>query len=388
MSSGAKSLSPIPYHTEVKEFLKVHEAELWNWMASAEAQAGYAAELRLDLLKSTYRLNLEDHASLNLLADKAKAALGLDIPVTLYQANDPGQNAAIFYLPGEGHVVFSGNLLPLLAEDEILSVLAHELAHYHLWQSHGGEFYIMDRLIRTLAQGPRSSPSHLHTAKNVQLYTEIYCDRASWLACGDISPMVRGLVKLQTGMREVNADSYLRQAREVLGQNPGETKGITHPEAYIRVQALSLWAEDPAAAGEPIRQLIEGSKTVEELDLPGQVRLCHATKILIGELLQPLWFQTPPVLAHARLFFEDFEIRKAEPGEPPVFSRDEKTEEYLNYILLDFSVMDPELEEEPLKEAIRVAQRWGIDNSFAELAKKELKIKARDWEKLVSSGKK
>jgi hypothetical protein len=50
-------------------------------------------------------------------------------------------------------------------------------------------------------------------------------------------------------------------------------------------------------------------------------------------------------------------------------------------VLLDFAVMDPELEEEPLKQAVRVAKRWGLEDSFAKLAQKELKMKVREWEK-------
>jgi hypothetical protein len=37
-----------------------------------------------------------------------------------------------------------------------------------------------------------------------------------------------------------------------------------------------------------------------------------------------------------------------------------KIQEYLGYVLLDFSVMDPELEDEPLKQAIRVANQLGF----------------------------
>ena len=53
--------------------------------------------------------------------------------MTLYQAqNALGTNAALYYIPGEGHVVFSGPLLTLLSADELKSVIGHELAHFHL----------------------------------------------------------------------------------------------------------------------------------------------------------------------------------------------------------------------------------------------------------------
>lgn len=201
-------LSPLRYHAELKRFLKEHESELWHWLTSAEAKAAYAEDLRLDLLKSLYRFEPSTHGLLYSQVEKAKEALGLNIPVTVYQGQQTvGLNAGIYYLPGEGHIVFSGNLLQLLKEDELLSVLAHELAHYQLWQCEGGEYHVMDRLVSTLAHNQRSTPSHHHTAKTTQLYTEIFCDRASAVATGSLNSMIRSLIKIETGISEVSAES-------------------------------------------------------------------------------------------------------------------------------------------------------------------------------------
>jgi len=38
-----------------------------------------------------------------------------------------GLNACIYYLPGEGHLVFNDNLLQQLKDDELLLTLAHKL---------------------------------------------------------------------------------------------------------------------------------------------------------------------------------------------------------------------------------------------------------------------
>ena len=358
---------------------------MWEWLASAVAKSEYAAELRLDLLKSTYRLSPESHPQAYAQAEIGKAALGLDIPITIYQSQqDRGLNASLSYLPGEGHIIFSGQLLQLLKEDELLFVLAHELAHYHLRERDGGAYDIMDRLVHTLANSPRSSPSHLHTARLAQLYTEIYCDRGSWLATREVAPMIRGLVKLQTGLADVHAESYLRQAQEVLRQKPGGSEETTHPEAYIRAHALSLWTQDPTASEIAITAMIEGDRSIDELDLLGQVRLADLTRIMINDLLQPSWFRSDPVFAHARLFFEDFAVGAPStlaqvPGRLPP-----QTKDYLGYVLLDFAVMDPELEDEPLKQAIRISERWDFADSFAALAQKELKLKKREWEKLAA----
>ena len=127
-------LEPLTYHLEVRDYLKSQERQLWNWFASARAQADYTENLRLQLLKSTYRLDAEAHPELYQALDAAKARLQLDVAVTLYQAqNSPQPNATLYYIPGEGHVVFSGPVLTLLNAEELKSVIGHELAHHLLW---------------------------------------------------------------------------------------------------------------------------------------------------------------------------------------------------------------------------------------------------------------
>src|SRR5882724_8216289 len=170
-------LEPLAYHVELRDYLKTQERELWKWFASARAQADYTESLRLDLLKSTYRLDAESHPELYQGVAEAKARLQLDIPVTLYQAqHNPHPNALLYFIPGEGHIVFSGPVLTLLNAEEIKSVLGHELAHYQLWQWEHGELHVVDRLIQAVANDPRASSSHEHTACLYQLYTEIFAD--------------------------------------------------------------------------------------------------------------------------------------------------------------------------------------------------------------------
>src|SRR5690349_24223483 len=108
-------LEPLPYHSELRDYLKAEEPDLWNWFSSAQAKADYTENLRLELLKTTYRLDPEGHPELNQCVSEAKARLQLDIPITLYQAQNSHQiNAALFYIPGQGHIVFSGPVLTLL----------------------------------------------------------------------------------------------------------------------------------------------------------------------------------------------------------------------------------------------------------------------------------
>jgi hypothetical protein len=377
----ADILEPLPYHVELRDYLKSEERELWNWFASAKAKADYTENLRLELLKSTYRLDSAGHPELHQSLDAAKARLRLDIPVTLYQAqNSPQLNAALFFIPGQGHIVFSGPMFTLLNTEELKSVIGHELAHYHLWERDAGEFHIADRLIQAVANDPRASASHEQTARRYQLYTEIFADRGSLCVTGDPNPVVAGLVKIQTGLSQVSAESYLKQAEEVFADGNVATEGLSHPEAFIRARALALWQEQRENATEQISGMIVGATALEGLDLVGQKRLTAATRRLLECLLRPKWFQTSATLGHAKLFFADFKpVNGGAPSIPEELkSSDTRLREYICYVLLDFTKVDPDLDDMPLAAALELSRQLEMDSQFEKLAVKELNLKVRD----------
>src|SRR6185436_2993054 len=87
---------------------------------------------------------------------------------------------------------------------------------------------------------------------------EIYCDRASLLATGELTPVVSCLVKVETGLRTVDAAAYLRQADEIFGIEHPTTQGLTHPEIYIRVRALAEWHRGSPGVGAEIERMLAG----------------------------------------------------------------------------------------------------------------------------------
>ncbi|MCI0535769.1 MAG: M48 family metalloprotease, partial [Verrucomicrobiales bacterium] len=381
VDTSEPKLEPLSYHVELRDYLKSHEPELWNWFASAQAQANYTDNLRMELLKHTYRLDADTHPELYQNVAEAKTRLQLDIPVTLYQAQQsPQLNAALFFLPGEGHVVFSGPILTLLNAEELKSVMGHELAHYHLWGRDHGEFHIADQLLQAVANDPRAAASHEQTARRFQLYTEIFADRGSLRVTNDVHAVVSGLVKIQTGLSHVSASGYLKQAEEMFAKGNVATEGLSHPEPFIRARALALWREHREGATGRITEMIEGAATFEELDLIGQMRLASTTRRLLEMLLRSKWFQTPAVLGHAKLFFDDFQPGHAN---SPIdlgqlkFS-DVRLREYLCYVLLDFVTADPELDDLPLAAALELSRPLELEAQFEKLAAKELKMKVRD----------
>jgi hypothetical protein len=130
--------------------------------------------------------------------------------------------------------------------------------------------------------------------------------------------------------------------------------------------------------------MIEGTESFNSLDLIGQTRMAKHTRRLLEYFLQPKWFQTPAVLGHAKLFFDDFQPARAkDTAALDAFkSGDVKLREYLSYVLLDFVTADPELDEVPLAAALELSRQLELDAQFEKLATKELKLKVRDVRKL------
>jgi len=131
-----------------------------------------------------------------------------------------------------------------------------------------------------------------------------------------------------------------------------------------------------------VAAMIEGNG--ESLDLVGQGHWSRLVRRFLEQLLRPKWFQTDAVLAHARMFFNDFVV--AATDDPELIAELEadkkKCQEWLSYMLLDFVVVDPELEDLPVAAALEWARKLGIEALFEKLLVKELKLKARDLKKL------
>jgi hypothetical protein len=385
VSTVTTPLDPLPYQREIVEYLRETEQELWSWASSAEARGAFAEETRTELLKANYRLDADGHPELAARSTVVAQRLGITTPVTLYHATGGiGLNAMLCHLPGEAHIVFTGPILATLKGVELDAVLAHELAHFRLWEMDRGDFLVADRLLAAAANDSRAAPSHAQTARRFRLYTEIFADRGSLKGCEQLEAAVAALVKTETGFPDVSAASYLRQADEIFSRENAATRGLDHPETFIRARALRLWAEQDSSLEDWLTATIEGPAGLDELDLPGQRRVSQLTRRFLAALLQPRWFQTASALAHARAFFPDFvpaptsddSLAKA------LRSRGSATREYLCYLLLDFAVVDTVLEDVPLAAALEWSERLEIGEEFEKLALKELSVSKRQLNKL------
>jgi Zn-dependent protease with chaperone function len=381
MSAAKETLSPKPmaYHRAIVAHLQAAEAGLWHWFASTGKRLEEADAVRLDLLKSTYRLEPPSQPKLYDLANAVRERMGLACELTLYQAQTAvALNAALAYLPGEAHLILAGPLAEVLAEGELRAVFAHELAHFVLLEEGGGAYLVASDLLRSLATDPATGAAASESARLFNLWTEVYADRWACHVCGDVTSAIAALIKLETGLTEVSAESYLRQADEIFAKASTTSASISHPELFIRARALRLWAEKGAEVEAEIERMIEGGLSLHRLDLLGQVRAAELTRRFLQTLLRPPWYQTEAVLAHARQFFADFAVQNDPADGASLVSEvergDDSLRDYLCYLMLDFTTVDRELGDVALSASIVLARLLGIGKRIAELAHKELTI--------------
>jgi Zn-dependent protease with chaperone function len=377
-------LEPLPYHQDLIAHLALREQELWTWCSAERVRAEQGEAVRLELLKATYRLEPEAHPALHEVARAAAAALGLEAPLTLYQAHaSGGLNASLAYLPGEVHVVLHGPIADRLTPLEQRAVLGHELAHFLLLERWSA-FRVAAQVLSAMAGDRAAEPVHQVTARRFGLYTEVYCDRGAHRAAGDLGAAVSALVKVETGIAEASAESYLRQAEEIFAKGSRRTEGVTHPESFVRARALARWVEAPGASAGDLREMIEGPLTLAELDLLGQGVVAERTRRLIAAFLGPAWLRTEPLLAHARLFFDDLAPAAApDPGlADAVQDGDDALRDYWCYVLLDFATADRDLEEAPLAAALLLAEQLGLGDRLRKIAARELGMKKKQLDGL------
>jgi hypothetical protein len=384
----AQVLDPIPFHKSVVAYLKAQESELWKWFSSTAFLEEYAATTRLELLKSCYRFDPDDHTELYGLVNEVKGQLSIEAPVTLYQSQSAGgMNAALCYVPKEAHLILEGPIRTTLSRRELRALVAHELAHYLLWERDGGELLVADQMLGAMANNARAEPSHIETSRLFRLYLEVHCDRASLAVDPDPLVGISSLIKIQTGIVDALAESYLKQSEEIFGQAEIKTEGITHPESFIRARALKLWADQGEAANPEIARMIEGAADLGRLSLIGQQRISEVTRRILVRFLEPAWLRTDPLVAHARLFFPDLDPAAPERGEvgdlrEVLAGAGDSVRKYACYVLLDLATVDRALEQAPLAAAIRLSEELGVSAEFLAAAAQELELPKRTLARL------
>ena len=404
------ALTPLPYHLEIAARLQSLEPRGWAVFVSAIRQEPATAaetvpaegdiagdDLEQQLLRHAYRMEPEAHPRVHTAARRAADALGLTVPISIYQLESGEHaNAALAFRRDEAVIGLSGNLLALLTDDELVACLGHELAHHRLWTAEEGRVLVADRFLGALTIDAATPPYYLETARRFDLATELFADRGSLLATGSLEVTVASLVKVATGLTDVDPGAFLRQARDAHPERGAE--GVSHPETVLRAWALERWqAGDGDAATDT---LLAPALDIERLDLVDRGRLETLTRRLVDDALAPDWMRTDAVAGHARQFLVDVTPgatvsrgwfgrggtgRPADAAPETVGVRvpddaPPETRRYLSYVLLDLATVDADLADEPLVECLAVAREAGFESTFEEVARKELGMNGRTWD--------
>lgn len=381
------ALEPLEYHRAIIQHLREHEPEVWAWTASHTRRDDQARELRAALLRETYRLDAAAHSGVHDDCVTVMAALGLDAPVTLYQAADGVMNAALFFMPGEAHLVFHGPVLEKLSLEERVALIGHELAHYKLWSIEEGAFHIASQILDHTLAYPGAAASHVETARLFRLYTELYADRGGAIAAGKTAPAISTLIKTMTGLSTVDADAYLRQSAELDTQGE-KSQGSTHPEIFLRAQALDMWWRGDAGVDRWLASRIQGRLSMHSLDLQQQHELTHLTRGFLAHLMNNPVAQGEIVAAQVRRYFPDW--NQESPVDLSALSPERIDDSVCNYLFalsFDLAMADPEIKDEMLRTGAQLARAMKAEDAYKAALSRDLRLPKRAVTKLLGSTK-
>ncbi len=372
---------PLAYQRAIADYLRAEEPGIWEWFSSNRFREKHAEQVRLDILKATYRLERGGHDELYAIADEVRSALGLGIPLTIYQAPaaEGGMNAFLAWIPGEAHIVLKGPVLSSLRPGELRAILGHELSHAILYDLDEGAYLVAGQVLQAMAGDANADPSHVESARLYDLYTEVFADRGSLLASGRAADSIAALLKVETGLAEVSAESYLRQADEIFAQASPRAEQLTHPEAFIRARALALWESKGEESDPDVARMLEGRPALGALDLVARRRVEDLTRDLLTAYLGPETFRTESAVGHARRFFADFAPSPRRTGDLDglrgfLEGCDASIRDYFCYVVLDLVAVERELEDVPLARGLVLSAELGLEGRFSELVGKELKL--------------
>jgi len=383
MSSGpdCSALRPLDYHLTVVDYLRRYEPEVWKWSGARSTSAEKIESLRSALLRDTYRIDEEAHRDIHAALSLAMTRLGIAAPATLYQS--PGEmNASLIFVPGEVHIIAQGPLLERLSGDELLAVFGHELSHYLLWSRDEASFLVADRILND-ALTASDAISHRETYRRYVLYTELFADRGSAIAAGAVAPAVSALVKINTGMGMVDAAAYLRQAAEIESKEDRRSEAPSHPETFIRARALALWWERAPDLEQWIASRLQGPLDLECLDLPGQLRMQELTRGFLAHFLAGTALASDAVLAQLRMMFPDWQDNEPVIGIEHFGSgtAGDSVRNYLNALMLDVALADPDQRDAALLRAGQLAKTLGSLESLHKNLRRDAGFGKREMDK-------
>lgn len=359
------------YHRSLREHLERTEPELWRWFGEASHPSPEEIEqAELQLLKTCYRLDGDVHSALAGIAQVIAGKLGLDTEIVLYQElHTDERNARVTRLGERIHVVFTGDLLDLLDVAEQEAVLAHELAHTALLDTDDRAFWTLDHMVHRMDSDAAASDALGETARRLRLHTEVYADAIALEVTEDLRSVVSAMVKISTGLRNVDPDAYLRQARQIVEADDQASHGWTHPELHVRIACLAARQSD--LGGAIVERLIDGPDDLDHIDLLGQLRLQSLVARILAAGLDIAGDDAPDVHAYLRNYPEldvggDAEARPEPLGTDELAQQAPSVRHLAGALLTDMALAQagPEAGLHGLQSYAKEAARIGVADEF------------------------
>jgi Zn-dependent protease with chaperone function len=226
----------------------------------------YERPQQIYLMGNSIQVGPRPYSTLYSIFREAAKDLNIYPEPTLYVTQNPEVNAYSL-----GHekpcIILNSGLLDLLAENELRTVIAHELGHIKcdhtiliqmaIWAM--GAASMLGEM--TLGLGSLISNSLIYAFYEWRRKAELSADRASLLVVDDLSPLTATLMKLAGGSakyaHECNSQEFARQADQyreldqeglnqiykVLIYNGGNGSFLSHPFPVERLHFLREWSE-------------------------------------------------------------------------------------------------------------------------------------------------
>jgi hypothetical protein len=376
-------IKPFPFHSDLRNHFKKQD-KTWSWFSEEKVKIEQQETYKTDLLKNSYRIDPETEPKVYEILNVAKDKLGIIIPITVYQSQTiESNNAGVVFFEKEAHIILSGTILKLLSDDELLVLFAHELSHILLFNMENGEFEITNRIINTIANDNNSELFYYETARLYQLYTELFCDLGALKVSESMEITINTLIKLNTGLDKVSAESYLKQANEILERIDKGSDGETHPENFIRAKSLQIFETDNENYYSKIEKIISGKTDLHQLNLFSKTLVFDITKELISIILKPKWTQSEYCLTLLKQYFSNAD-KKNDAFIDEVFklkieNSKKNLKDYYAYLMLDFALCDPDLKEGFVGHILDISEQLGLEDNLKTILKKELNLTEKTY---------
>lgn len=387
-SPSDEHLQPLEYHRAISDLLQVEEPGNWKSFQDCRIGGAHAKLVRLELLKSSSPLDRNSEPKLYEAANIAAAKLEFDLPITLNRAQNSATTAAsCVYISGEAQIVIHGPLETKLSPQECVAAIARELSRHRLLDQDDGRIQTVDQILTAKGLDEETAPAYLESERLFRLYTEIFCDRSALLATADLHVVIGMLLKVETDTGDVDPNTYLAQADEVLNRSPQASDSSSLPELFIRAKALKLWHQRDPEIQEMLEKWIEGPLNLMRLDLIGQQRLTRYTRELMSWFMENESIQSSELVSTTLRTFLPATLADSNPAVRPelvgaLSSAESNVKEYICFVLLDLVTADRDLEELPLAAALVIAETLGIKSELLEISHRELRLRKRQLKKI------